>query len=102
MGVVQKIALTKDLKGVEVTVRMNREAEPLLTDKAQFWVVRPRFFAGAISGFQTLFSGSYIDLLPSSEGGEPQRDSSAWRIPRCCNRTFRAARSCCRPSVSDR
>jgi paraquat-inducible protein B len=73
MGVVQKIALTKDMKGVEVTVRMNREAEPLLTDKAQFWVVRPRFFAGAISGLQTLFSGSYIDLLPSAEGGTETR-----------------------------
>jgi paraquat-inducible protein B len=73
MGVVEKIALAKDMKGVEVTVRMNREAEPLLTDKAQFWVVRPRFFAGAISGLQTLFSGSYIDLLPSSEGGTPTR-----------------------------
>jgi paraquat-inducible protein B len=73
MGVVEKIALTKDMKSVEVTVRMKREAEPLLTDKAQFWVVRPRFFAGAISGLQTLFSGSYIDVLPSSEGGTPTR-----------------------------
>jgi paraquat-inducible protein B len=74
MGVVQKIGLTPDLKRVEVTVRMNREAEPLLTDKAEFWVVRPRFFAGAISGLQTLFSGSYIDLLPSAEGGVAKRD----------------------------
>jgi paraquat-inducible protein B len=74
MGVVQKVSLTHDLKRVEVTVRMNREAEPLLTDKAEFWVVRPRFFAGAISGLQTLFSGSYIDLLPSAEGGEPKRE----------------------------
>jgi paraquat-inducible protein B len=74
MGVVQKVGLTPDLKRVLVTVRMNREAEPLLTDKAEFWVVRPRFFAGAISGLQTLFSGSYIDLLPSAEGGEPKRD----------------------------
>ncbi|MDR3531827.1 MAG: MlaD family protein [Rhodopila sp.] len=73
MGVVQKVDLSPDLKRVQVTVRMNREAEPLLTDKARFWVVRPRFFAGSISGLQTLFSGSYIDLLPSSEGGEPQR-----------------------------
>lgn len=74
MGVVQKVALTPDLKRVQVTVRMNREAEPLLTDQAQFWVVRPRFFAGSISGLQTLFSGSYIDLLPAAEGGKPQRD----------------------------
>src|SRR3954447_1300961 len=74
MGVVQKIALTPDLRRVQVTVRMNQEAAPLLTDKAQFWVVRPRFFAGAISGLQTLFSGSYIDLLPSAEGGDQKRD----------------------------
>ncbi|HEY0185423.1 MAG TPA: MlaD family protein [Rhodopila sp.] len=74
MGVVQRIGLTPDLKRVQVTVRMNREAEPLLTDKAQFWVVRPRFFAGAISGLQTLFSGSYIDLLPAADGGEAKND----------------------------
>jgi paraquat-inducible protein B len=74
MGVVQKISLTPDLKRVQVTIRMNREAEPLLTENAEFWVVRPRFFAGAISGLQTLFSGSYIDLLPAAEGGEPKRE----------------------------
>ena len=74
MGVVRKVSLTPDMKRVRVTVRMNREAEPLLTDKAQFWVVRPRFFAGSISGLQTLFSGSYIDLLPSASGGEEKRD----------------------------
>ena len=74
MGVVQKIDLTPDRKRVRVTVRMNREAEPLLTDSAEFWVVRPRFFAGAISGLQTLFSGSYIDLSPSDEGGQPKRE----------------------------
>jgi paraquat-inducible protein B len=72
MGVVQKIGLSADLSRVVVTVRMNKEAAPLLTDKARFWVVRPRFFAGSISGLSTLFSGSYIDLLPSGEGGEPQ------------------------------
>jgi paraquat-inducible protein B len=74
MGVVQKIALSADLSRVVVTVRMNKEAAPLLTDKARFWVVRPRFFAGSISGLSTLFSGSYIDLLPSGEGGDPQTD----------------------------
>jgi paraquat-inducible protein B len=74
MGVVQKVSLTPDLQRVQVTVRMNREAEPLLNDNAQFWVVRPRFFAGSISGLQTLFSGSYIDLLPAAEGGKPRRD----------------------------
>lgn len=81
MGVVQKIALTPDLKRVVVTVRMNKEAEPLLTDKAQFWVVRPRIFAGSISGLSTLFSGSYIDLLSSGEGGQAQRDFTGLENP---------------------
>ena len=71
MGLVEKIALSKDLQRVVVTVRMNREAGPLLTDKAQFWIVKPRFFAGAVSGLETLVSGSYIELQPSAAGGEP-------------------------------
>jgi paraquat-inducible protein B len=69
MGVVKNIALTPDHRRVQVTVRMNKEATPLLTDGALFWVVRPRFFAGSISGLQTLISGSYIDLLPAPPGG---------------------------------
>lgn len=81
MGVVTKIELAKDLKHVVVTVRMNKEAEPLLTDRALFWVVRPRFFAGNISGLSTLFSGSYIDLLPAGEGGEPRREFTGLEDP---------------------
>lgn len=73
MGVVQRIALSKDLQHVVVTVRMNAEAAPLLTDKTRFWVVKPRFFAGAISGLETLVSGSYIEMLPSPSGGAPAR-----------------------------
>src|SRR5947209_20447773 len=42
MGVVQSAVLTKDQKHVLVTARMNREAISLLTDQAQFWVVKPR------------------------------------------------------------
>ncbi|HTW72447.1 MAG TPA: MlaD family protein [Acetobacteraceae bacterium] len=73
MGLVDHIELSKDLQHVIVTVRMDRAAEPLLTDKAKFWVVRPRFFAGAFSGLETLVSGSYIEFQPSAQGGEPER-----------------------------
>ncbi len=73
MGVVQKIALTPDRKQVRLTLRMNKEAEPLLTENAEFWVVRPRFFAGAISGLQTLISGSYIDMLPGPPDADAKR-----------------------------
>jgi paraquat-inducible protein B len=73
MGLVQSIALTEDLQHVLVTVQMNREAEPLLTDRTQFWVVKPRFFAGSISGLSTLLSGSYIELLPAPGAGKKER-----------------------------
>jgi len=81
MGQVEHIALSKDLQHVLVTVRMNRESEPLLTDKAQFWVVRPRFFAGAVSGLETLVSGSYIELQPAAKGGAPERHFTGLETP---------------------
>lgn len=74
MGLVQSIALSKDRQRVVVKVRMNSAAEPLLTDTARFWVVKPRFFAGAISGLQTLLSGAYIELLPGAANGAPERE----------------------------
>ncbi|MBS0559006.1 MAG: MCE family protein [Proteobacteria bacterium] len=74
MGQVTNVALSADLSHAVITVQMNADAEPLLTDKARFWVVKPRFFAGSISGLDTLLSGSYIELSPSSAGGAPKRD----------------------------
>jgi paraquat-inducible protein B len=81
MGLVERIALSPDLQHVVVTVRMNREAEPLLTDNAQFWIVRPRFFAGAVSGLETLFSGSYIELQPAAKGGKPTTQFTGLETP---------------------
>ncbi|MBS0639945.1 MAG: MCE family protein, partial [Proteobacteria bacterium] len=81
MGVVQKIALTPDRKQVQVTVRMTRDAEVLLTQGAEFWVVRPRFFAGSISGLQTLVSGSYIDMRPGLEGADAKREFAGLENP---------------------
>ncbi len=74
MGTVQKVQLTDDLQHVLVTVRMNKEAKPLLNDRTKFWVVKPRFFAGSVSGLQTLISGAYIEMFPSRGGtGKPTR-----------------------------
>ncbi|MFL5287247.1 MAG: intermembrane transport protein PqiB [Rhodopila sp.] len=81
MGVVQRIVLTPDRKRVQVTVRMSRGAEPLLVQGTEFWVVRPRFFAGSISGLQTLVSGSYIDMSPGPEGATAKRDFTGLENP---------------------
>lgn len=71
LGTVTRVKLTKDMEHVVVTVQMTKDAAPLITERTRFWIVRPRFFAGSISGLSTLLSGPYIDLLPSHDGGKP-------------------------------
>ena len=72
LGTVIGIALSNDLKRVEVRVRMNAQAKPFLTSNAQFWVVRPRLSGATVSGLDTLVSGAYIAVDPGSPGGQPQ------------------------------
>lgn len=60
IGEVKAIALAEDRSHVLVTARLNKTAEPLMTQDAQFWVVRPRLSGGQLSGIGTLFSGAYI------------------------------------------
>jgi len=73
MGTVKSLAVSPDFSQVIVTVETTREAEPLLSDKTVFWVVKPELFAGRISGLDTLLSGSYIGMLPSTEKGKSER-----------------------------
>lgn len=72
LGTVQSVALSKDLTHVEVHVRMGAQAEPLLTDHARFWVVRPRLNGINVSGLETLVSGAFIAIDPGRPGGHPQ------------------------------
>ena len=67
LGTVERITLTEDKAKVQVQIRMRREAEALLTDRAKLWVVRPRFTSGNVSGLDTLVSGAFIELDPGAE-----------------------------------
>jgi paraquat-inducible protein B len=69
-GTVKSLALAPDQTHVIVTVATTRQAEPLLTEGTIFWVVKPRLFAGNISGIETLLSGSYIGMLPAATAGK--------------------------------
>src|SRR6516162_2846142 len=73
-GTVESLHLAQDHTHVVATVATTREAEPLLTDQTEFWVVKPRLFAGNLSGLETVLSGSYIGMLPPMSGGKRQRD----------------------------
>ena len=81
---------------------MNRDAERLLTDKAVFWVVRPRLSAGNLSGLGTILSGSYIPLLPSTGPAIPRGTSPGSKTRRCCKPAFPAAPSSSRQAGSAR
>jgi paraquat-inducible protein B len=74
LGTVHSLALSADHAHVLVTIATTRQAEPLLTGDTQFWVVKPRLFAGSISGLSTLVSGSYIGMLPGKAGDTSKRD----------------------------
>ncbi len=73
-GTVKSLAVNQDHSRVLVRVATTRQAEPLLTDKTSFWVVRPRISLGNVSGLSTLLSGSYIAMLPPQTAGKPQRN----------------------------
>jgi paraquat-inducible protein B len=68
IGKVTQVSLSDDISGVIVTVEMEKDSDPYLTDKTQFWVVRAKVVAGEISGLGTLLSGAYIGCDPSTEG----------------------------------
>src|SRR5919197_3099636 len=69
-GTVKSLTLAPDQTHVVATIATTRQAEPLLTEGTVFWVVKPRFFAGTISGIETLLSGSYVGMLPAAEAGK--------------------------------
>jgi paraquat-inducible protein B len=72
-GTVKSLELSPDHTHVVVTVATTHQAKPLLTDQTIFWVVKPRIFAGNVSGLETLLSGSYIGMMPGQAGGKAQQ-----------------------------
>jgi paraquat-inducible protein B len=72
-GTVKSLELAPDHTHVVVTVATTHEAKPLLADHTIFWVVKPRLFAGNVSGLETLLSGSYIGMMPGEVGGKAQQ-----------------------------
>ena len=71
-GTIKSLRLSPDLTRVIVTVVTTAQAKPLLTDGTVFWVVKPRLFAGTLSGLETVLSGSYIGMLPATTAGKAQ------------------------------
>lgn len=64
VGTVTSIELGDDLKSVNITLEMHRNATRLLVEDSQIWVVRARYSSAGISGLNTLLTGNYVELQP--------------------------------------
>ncbi len=64
VGLVVDVSLHADSNGVNVSIQMDKQAEELLKQDSQFWVVTPKVTADGISGLGTLLSGAYIEMAP--------------------------------------
>ncbi|MGL5800795.1 MAG: intermembrane transport protein PqiB, partial [Plesiomonas sp.] len=66
VGMVRKVTLATDLKGVNVTADIYSQASDTLHQDTQFWLVTPKASLAGISGLDALVSGNYINMLPGS------------------------------------
>jgi paraquat-inducible protein B len=80
IGEVTDIHVSKDRKKVVVTARIHRDAREYLVEDTRFWVVRPRFAGGSISGLGTLVSGAYISVDVGRSSTE-RRDFDGLDVP---------------------
>ena len=62
IGDVSEIRISKDRKHAIVTATLHRDATDFLVGDTRFWIVRPRFSGGTLSGLGTLVSGAYIGV----------------------------------------
>jgi paraquat-inducible protein B len=72
IGEVTDVGLSRDHKQVVVRVRLQRSAESVAGEGAQFWIVRPQVGLGNVTGLNTVLSGPEIEVRPGE--GAPKRE----------------------------
>ena len=68
VGFVEAVELSEDLTHVLVRARFDPGLEAHLTEDTRFWIVRPRFSGGQISGLSTLVGGVHIGVDLATAG----------------------------------
>jgi len=69
IGTVKKVELDVE-GGVNVSAKIESHATFMLRKKTKFWLVSPKASLTDISGLDTIFSGSYINVLPGNGSEE--------------------------------
>lgn len=73
VGQISTVRLAEDGSHVVATAQMAREAAPLLVEDTRFWVVSAKVSGSAVSGLDTLLSGTYVGM-DAGKSGEARRD----------------------------
>ncbi|MBE8215356.1 MAG: MCE family protein, partial [Endozoicomonadaceae bacterium] len=68
IGQVKAITVNNDLKYISMQIDIDSKFKSWLTDKTEFWIVKPKIGLLKVSGLETLFSGNYIAIKPSIHG----------------------------------
>src|SRR5687768_9776059 len=68
VGTVTAVDLKEDLSGVKATLRLEKNAEALAREGAQFWIVHPEIGFSGVRGLETLFTGARINSRPGNGG----------------------------------
>ena len=79
VGQVEKLKLSADLSGIEVTLRLQAGAADVARGGARFWIVRPRLDLDGAQGLETVIGANYIGLIPGS--GDPIREFQGLEQP---------------------
>ncbi|WP_206486172.1 MlaD family protein [Thalassotalea sp. G2M2-11] len=81
-GIVRGVEVSEDLQSIIVEVEMIANASNMLTDNTLFWYVTADVSFQGVSGLETLFSGSYINIQPDIHSqGVPKRHFVAIKEP---------------------
>ncbi|MEN6373952.1 MAG: MlaD family protein [Smithella sp.] len=62
IGQVKTVKLSSDYTKVVVTAKIDKSAEGLIVEDAEFWVEQPRVTLSGVSGIGTLLTGNFIGL----------------------------------------
>ncbi len=72
VGQVESALIKEDLSGLAATLNLNPLVKDYINESSQFWLDKPSFSLGDLSGIGALLDGSYVGVRLSTKGTQPQ------------------------------
>jgi len=92
VGKVERIELTDDLQAVILHARVTQATQQIARVGTQFWVVKPEVSLTRAANLETLVTGQYLEVQPSSQKGTAQVNFTAAEAPPKANARERGLR----------